>query len=263
MYLAGWAAAKSRVSDPHLTLHVAQDIRTDVLAPARSVTGDRVASVVLRTTARHVRHDVMILGQVAQDYFRTETALVAPGGIVVDAGANVGLYSVLVALAQPTAIVHTFEPLAACFQVAQANAAVNGVVDRVHLNRQALGSEATSEHLSLTLGGRQGTLCTDMLNDFRTGATQVVSVVRLDDYCESMGIERVDVLKLDVEGYEVKVLEGAFQVLACTRVVVMEWHSSDRAQRADRLLVQAGLTLVAPFSDALDRTFGIGYWVRQ
>jgi FkbM family methyltransferase len=159
--------------------------------------------------------------------------------------------------------VHAFEPLAACCKAAQANATVNGVVDRVNLNQLALGSEATSEHLSLTFGGRQGTLCADILNDVRTGATQVVSVVRLDDYCESVGVDRVDVLKLDVEGYEINVLEGAPQTLAHTRVVVMEWHSPDRAQRADRLLVQAGLTFEAHFSDALHGAGGIGYWVRQ
>jgi FkbM family methyltransferase len=159
--------------------------------------------------------------------------------------------------------VHAFEPVAASFQVAQANATVNGVVERVHLNRQALGSEATSEHISLMLGGRQGTLCADIQSDFRSRATQVVSVIRLDDYCESIRVERVDVLKLDVEGYEVNVLEGALQTLAHTRVVVMEWHSSDHAQRADRLLARAGLTLLVPVSDALDRTLGIGYWVRQ
>ena len=263
MYMAGRVLAKSRVGNPHITLDIARDVRTDVLAPARGIIGDRVASVVVRTTARHAGHDVMVLAQVAQDYFRTRTALVVPGGVVVDAGANVGLYSVLVALAQPTAVVHAFEPVAACFEAAQANATVNGVVDRVNLNRQALGGGAANDHISLTFGGRQGTLSADILSDARTGATQVVSVVRLDDYCEGVGVERVDVLKLDVEGYEVNVLEGAPQTLAHTRVVVMEWHSPDRAERADHLLAQAGLTFLPPFSDALHTACGIGYWVRD
>jgi FkbM family methyltransferase len=205
----------------------------------------------------------MALAEVAHDYFRGTTALVVPGGVVVDAGANVGMYSVLVALAQPTAIVHAFEPIATSFNAAQANVTVNGVADRVKLNQRALGSEATSEQLSLTCRGRRGTLCADLLSKLsRTGATEVVSVVRLDDYCEIVGVERVDVLKLDLEGYEVNVLEGT-STLAHTRVVVMEWHSPDRAQRADRLLTQAGLVLVAPFSDAFHRTVGIGYWARQ
>jgi hypothetical protein len=137
------------------------------------------------------------------------------------------------------------------------------VVDRVNLNRQALGGEAANDHISLTFGGRQGTLSADILSDARTGATQVVSVVRLDDYCEGVGVERIDVLKLDVEGYEVNVLEGAPQTLAHTRVVVMEWHSPDRAERADHLLAQAGLTFLPPFSDALHTACGIGYWVRD
>lgn len=256
--------ARSRLTDPPLTLHMAQDIRWDVLAPARGVIDNRPVSVVVRTTAGHARHDVMALTEVAHDYFRGTTALVVPGGVVVDAGANVGMYSVLVALAQPTAIVHAFEPIATSFSAAQANVTVNGVADRVKLNQMALGSEAKSERLSLTCRGRQGTLCADLLSRLNgTGATEVVSVIRLDDYCEIIGVERVDVLKLDVEGYEANVLEGARRTLAHTRVVVMEWHSPERAQRADRLLTQAGLVLVAPFSDAFHQTVGIGYWARQ
>jgi hypothetical protein len=91
VYMTGRVAAKARVSNPHLTLDIARDVRADVLARARGVIGDRADSVVVRTTARHARDDVSILAQVAQDYFRTETALVVPGGVVVDAGANVGL----------------------------------------------------------------------------------------------------------------------------------------------------------------------------
>ena len=61
MYMAGRVLAKSRVGNPHITLDIARDVRTDVLAPARGIIGDRVASVVVRTTARHAGHDVMVL----------------------------------------------------------------------------------------------------------------------------------------------------------------------------------------------------------
>jgi FkbM family methyltransferase len=206
--------------------------------------------------------DVTVLAQVASDYFRTQEALPVPQGVVVDAGANVGMYTTLVALAQPTVVVHAFEPLAKAFASAGRNVAANGVADRVHLHRAALGREETSLPLALAYRGSQGTLAEDVLCDVRTGKTEQVPVVPLDTYCQRHGVEHIDILKIDVEGWEVEVLRGAQRILPRTRVVVLEWHSLDRAEYAHRLLEDAGLAHLVPVSDDPSRQAGIGYWVR-
>ncbi len=253
------------VSNPQVTFDIAKDVRADVLAPARSVIGDGVASVVLRTRARYAMHDLMTMAQVAQDYFRIEAAHVTAGGVVVDGGANVGMYAVLVALAEPSAVVHTSSPWPLPLRrpgLTRRPTGWQGV--RVHMNQLALGNEVAAQNLALTLGGRQGTLCADILNNSKTGATEPVSVVRLDDYCQSVGVDRVDVLSLMSKAGRSMCSKGQRpQTLAHTRTAVMEWHSADRAQRADRLLVQAGLTFVASCSDDPQHAIGIGYWVRQ
>ena len=45
-----------------------------------------------------------------------------------------------------------------------------------------------------------------------------VSVITLDDYCSELGIERVDLLKSDTQGYDLEVLKGAEALLRSGRV---------------------------------------------
>jgi FkbM family methyltransferase len=49
-----------------------------------------------------------------------------------------------------------------------------------------------------------------------------VPMLTLDDICEDAGIESVDLLKLDVQGYELEVLRGAGRILERTRDIIVE-----------------------------------------
>ena len=126
--------------------------------------------------------------------------------LAVDAGAHVGFWSYYLALAFQT--VHAFEPaelFAFCFE---RNVRAKNVV----LHRVALGEE-------------EGSVQIETVAD-NTGATHVVPAAqgsvrmrRLDDY----KLENVDLLKVDVEGYERRVLGGARETLVrCKPVVIVE-----------------------------------------
>ena len=69
-------------------------------------------------------------------------------------------------------------------------------------------------------------------------ATPEVDVVSLDSYAESAKLDRIDVLKIDVEGAEAAVLEGASAVLTTQRpaLVFVECHSGDSRDAVDALL---------------------------
>jgi len=126
--------------------------------------------------------------------------------LAVDVGAHVGFWSYYLALAFQS--VHAFEPadlLAFCFE---RNVRAKNVV----LHRVALGEEEASVRIETVADN--------------TGATHVVPAAqggvrmrRLDDY----KLENVDLLKVDVEGYERHVLAGARETLGrCKPVVIVE-----------------------------------------
>jgi hypothetical protein len=87
-----------------------------------------------------------------------------------------------------------------------------------------------------------------------------VPIVTIDDYFRSSGIDVIDLLKIDVEGYEMSVLAGAESVLAGrTRFVVVECdfvshplepHTS--FYELDSFLTQRGFVVVSFYTGAVD-----------
>lgn len=126
-----------------------------------------------------------------------------PGDTFVDVGANVGVYSLL-ACAVPGVAVLAYEPSAETFERALENVRLNGLEDRVNLVRKAVGSE--EEEALLTVG-------LDAMNSLvegeSVGAAESVSVTTLD----ALGLDGVALVKIDVEGWETEVLNGAAGLL--------------------------------------------------
>jgi FkbM family methyltransferase len=130
------------------------------------------------------------------------------GCVVVDAGANIGVYSrFLSECVGPTGLVHSFEPSPDNFL--RLRAAVSGFAN-VRVNQVAV-SHTTGEQLFY--------LSDDLNVDHRAYPTEGesrrtirVEAAALDDYFKPG--ERVDLIKLDIQGYELHALRGATRVLA-------------------------------------------------
>jgi len=134
--------------------------------------------------------------------------VLSAGSVVVDAGANIGIYSQFLSrCVGPTGVVHSFEPSPENFNRLQS--AVRDLAN-VRLSQAALGECSQSAELYLS----------DKLNvDHRTYATDgdsrravQIDIVALDDFFEPG--QRVDLIKMDIQGYELHALRGANRVLA-------------------------------------------------
>lgn len=140
--------------------------------------------------------------------------LVGPGATVVDVGANVGVYTrYLAGLVGPSGTVHAFEPAPANFHRLQGHLAR---IPHVRLKQAAVGSRSgtTTLYLSEALNVDHQTY------DSGAGRRGVeVPIVRLDDHF-SPG-DRVDLIKIDVQGHEMHVLEGARRVLGENPAIVV------------------------------------------
>jgi len=138
--------------------------------------------------------------------------LAAASRHVVDVGANTGVFSLLAATVNPRCTVHAFEPFPAAADLLEANLRANRL-DNVRLIRSAVsnrtGTQALhyNEALRLTQGAslvaRQ-----DRIHQI------TIPVVQLDEYLQAGGVETLDLLKIDVEGTEPEVLQGAAQAIA-------------------------------------------------
>lgn len=244
-----------------ITLRVPSDLReSPFVAPVLREREDRLR-LRLRSSAAHLYTDVNVLRQVCDDYFRIPACVPRPGELVIDAGANVGCYTLVAALLEPTARLHAFEPLSSAYASLATNCRINALTGRVVANRAALGSETAELELRRTGEGGQGTLARDLVIDGDYWS-EMTPVVPLDRYVADAGLRTPDIIKLDVEGYEVELATGAVNTLRNVRLLIAEWHSPERLQELMRATGDAGLELVSSCSDDRDEPIGIAYFDR-
>jgi FkbM family methyltransferase len=130
-----------------------------------------------------------------------------PGAVVVDAGANIGIYSQFLSrCVGSTGVVHSFEPAPDNFKRL---CAATHDLSNVRLTQAAVGERSGECKLYVS----------DKLNvDHRAykadgDSRRAISIemVALDDYFKPG--ERVDLIKMDIQGYELHALRGATRVL--------------------------------------------------
>jgi FkbM family methyltransferase len=153
-----------------------------------------------------------------QDYDEL-TSIMPVGGVFLDVGAHIGIYTLAMARAAgPSGSVHSFEPNPASFARLSHHVLQNGLAN-VRLNQVAVGSAEGRAKLNAPTkenSGAASLLSTNM--PARFGARPIeVQVTSLDAYCKRHTFERVDVIKIDCQGYELQVLEGASNVLQTFR----------------------------------------------
>lgn len=145
---------------------------------------------------------------------------------VFDVGANQGQYLrlALKILAGRDLVAHAFEPSCTAFRALRE--AVGGR-SNVHLNNCALGSARGSATLYYDRpGSGLASLTRRRLDhlDIEFGLSESVAVDTVDDYCAAHRVARIHLLKLDVEGHELNVLEGAAQMLGGRRIDVIAFE---------------------------------------
>lgn len=156
------------------------------------------------------------------------------GGVVLDIGAHIGGFSVIAAQAVgSTGKVYAFEPVADNADLLEQNAKLNGM-DWLVPVRAAVGRQAGTLELLVsdtdTMWASSRSSWADVLHhggtQTHTRATKV-PMVTVDDFLNEHGIDRVALLKIDVEAAELDVLAGAAYSFAEGRIeqIIVEVHS--------------------------------------
>lgn len=135
---------------------------------------------------------------------------------VFDIGANIGLTALALAQACPIGQVLAFEPVPQTFAYLQRNIAQAGML-RVRALNLAVGAAVGS--VSMYVDERN--LATSFVVDIDSGNGQAIPLVSLDHLRRSGELPAPQVIKIDVEGCELEVLEGARELLAACRPRVM------------------------------------------
>ena len=139
------------------------------------------------------------------------SALARPGDVFVDVGANMGYYTIKIGtLVGPEGRVYSFEPNPETYEFLRDNVMINAFESRARLSKTAVGDSAGEAWLSFQRREPGGsTVRTEPLN---LENEMCVPVVRLDDVIPAD--RPVNLVKIDVEGFEPLALKGMKGVLA-------------------------------------------------
>jgi FkbM family methyltransferase len=143
--------------------------------------------------------------------------LVGEAKVLFDIGANVGVYSVLGCAKQPELQAFAFEPVVENRALLDRNLSLNGVDGRVSIEPVAISDRNGTATISLAASG------THSLSARPDGATREVQTLTLDEFHRDHQVTP-DLIKIDVEGHEAAVLDGARTLLTqATPTVFMEF----------------------------------------
>lgn len=130
--------------------------------------------------------------------------------VFVDVGANIGAFTQNIIANKPDITVHSFEPVSVYFQRCKQKFRTN---KRIIVNNFALSDSAGKVQLFLDSEnlGWNTMIKEKTSSDMKE---ETVNTITFDEYAEKNKIERIDIMKIDVEGSEFRVLKGMKKTLS-------------------------------------------------
>jgi FkbM family methyltransferase len=230
------------------------------------IKGRRRRNLVIRLTAPLRRRDLPILSGVAAGMrinlgssyvgFVTGEAersvqealarIVKPGDVVYDLGANVGFFTLVCArLVGPGGAVYAFEPMPANVATLRHNVAINGL-ENVHVVECAASSSTGSATLLISHWSAfhrlEGKDQFRSEQEFKDTGRMTVPTITIDDFVDRDGVSPPTLVKIDVEGAELAVLQGMARTLDRLQPVLLcelHWNNAEYAELVESLGYEA------------------------
>jgi FkbM family methyltransferase len=170
---------------------------------------------------------------------------IKPDAVILDIGANAGNFTRIFSKLAPQGTVHAFEPGSYALSILKRVIAVRGLKN-VKLHTVGLSDKKMTLdlHMPVKQSGSVGFglahIGDDKAVDPRATVSEQIPLDRLDDVAKATKIERVDFIKIDVEGWELRALTGGEELIARNHPVIM-------LEMVDRFLQRAGDSSAALF----------------
>lgn len=203
------------------------------------------------------------------DYIETNdlnafSKLIHHGDIILDIGANTGLYSIVSSIASQETIIYAFEPNPINLVRLNRNIELNSI-SNISIIPFAVGN--SNQEISFTVPEDDSLSDTSSAVESFSKSTYrgelkwkniKVSQVRIDDFIKSHNIAKINMLKIDVEGYEIEVLKGSMQsILRWKPVILIEsFLNDDKRTFLEKFVQEAGYTIYLIFKEGIVRIGG-------
>ena len=161
--------------------------------------------------------------------------------VIIDIGANTGVYSLIAKTVNPGAKVFAFEPVERVFEKLERNCRLNnydiGCFKKAVSNYSGKATiyDTAGEHIYSVTVNKNLNSSTTLVKEFE------IDTITLKDFIEKQGLTKIDLIKIDVETHEPEVLEGLHEYLAkFNPVMLIEILNDEVAAKLNKLLAGLG-----------------------
>lgn len=168
------------------------------------------------------------MAETGESHFLKSTLPLISKPVVFDVGANEGEYSAEVLKYAANAEIYAFEPHPITFNKLTANLASTPV----HLTNAGLGREEGTLQLfdyADNDGSSHASVYQEIIKSIHKGTPvcHEIQIVTLDGFVDSLGLPKIDLLKIDVEGHELAVLQGAERTIRAGRIAIIQFEFNE------------------------------------
>jgi len=150
----------------------------------------------------------------------------SPNAVMLDIGANIGAVSLFWAGRSSALRIHAYEPNPSAFETLRANVEDNQLQDRVSLFREAIGRSNGALDLWVDVPTELSTAYGDQPPS--DGGRKIsVPMVGMEEVWQRLDRREIWLLKIDTEGSEGDILEGAPEgLLRSVQYAIVEYHDN-------------------------------------
>jgi len=167
----------------------------------------------------HIQQQLFWYGYYEKELGELLKKMLRSNDVFIDIGANIGYFSLLSATISPSVKVISFEPVQELFQKMNENFSINDSKNIVAVNA-AVGEMKEQRQLYLSAPDNLGMSSFHQPENY-SGRKEKVEVISIDDWFNTSGLTKIDLIKIDTEGSELAVLKGMKDVLEKQRPVLI------------------------------------------
>jgi FkbM family methyltransferase len=217
------------------------------LEPPRLIAETRWGGRLYVDPLSNLGREVVANGEYEPRIARVFQALIRPGAVVVDVGANEGALACLAGkLAGPEGRVIAVEPQRRLLDILEINRVLNGL-DNLRIEAAALSPEPSAD---IWLFPQLNTGASSIVRRYRwSGRRQRAATISFAELMRKHDLKRLDLIKVDVEGYEKEVVDSLAEVIGTCPIghLLVDYHAG----------ILRGRGVAAADLDAKLRGFGL------
>lgn len=189
---------------------------------------------------------------IRQDYFVDSSCTT-----IVDAGANIGMFSLFAAARAPSASILALEPFPSTYERLERNVFINALQHRITMRPWALAASSGERHMDESAAPSQSR---GMLSEDDEGGVGV-EALSLGDLFQRADLRHIDLLKMDIEGSEHEVfLDTPPSVLGQIGAIALEYHPNQPKGPLFAHLRAAGFQLWRDVAAGDDPNSGVAHF---